>query len=1233
MEVVRVIRVHLMPHLFGVEKRVTMTIAGPATARDLIATRRHPAWRDGAEIAASVYGRRIADLDEPLDGVDVVLCPVAGATVGFAAFAFWAVTILGLVVSARMLLDPPGGGVGDEQPRGDESSPVYSWDRIHTEYRQGFPLPSIYGEVDTGGQVIYSDVQQGINRTELLNVVLALSEGRIESIGEVVGGTLGEIDGMGGFLNDGQFAGPAIPQDLRVNGNRMDHTIAKPGVKVWTRCGEPRQSALPAPFLGTRSILAVSGGTLQDAGETVVTTITPTAEITNAVLVFAFPAGVYQQSASGVFSNYVVNVDVYWRPVGQSSWNFVNQYNLGGTGLLIPRTYWVTSRSIPFPNSTGQIEVRVTRISPQGGQDVVSTLDWRQISYGAALPYRYPGTALIGLSVAATEQTVSGRSEFVVRVRGRRVRVFDSTLGLSSSNVNRTQDGRYWLVPPSGDPFFGIWSYPPGQNPAWILADFLTDNTRGGVGLDDADIDWLAIRDWADFCDQSVAVGAGMEALCKFDAVLDSPRPAWDTIMEICRAGRAVPVRRGRTFSVIYSYSDAHGRGSNSVPARTVTQLFHAGNLNNFEVTYTNRMTRPAVFVAQFTNADKDHQQDTIDVEDPEGGFNRPDTYTPIDFIKEAIQLYGITRPSQVRRDLLFRHALNREIGSECSFSCAIEALAADVGDLIDVQDDSLRPYGTVESFAARVYESGTAVTSIKLTLAVTIAGATTYQVRLRDRGETIVSRTITTGVGTYPAGTALTFSGAAINIDEGAPVVFGVLDQLVKTYQIIEIGLNEDLTRQARAIEWVPEVHDSVDVGDSLPESEEPAAYQSPTQLLVTDTGATATTEHVTEIVAERLPDGTHTIGWVRPTHRGASAARLYALDTTSGAWERVAEVAGSQAAAVLVPGQTYTMAVTLADPIGLFQSPEEVPSVTVVGAEFPIAHVPELTNGSLVVTGDNAALAIEWEPVTGRDVDEYEVRRGTDLLVAPVVACVDTAAVVLDGPVGLPDAAEGVTAETVMVRARGAGGLLSARPLILTATPGATSRVAVHDVAPDPAAGTLADLSSSGGAPYELTIADDRHLGTWTSGSYALAYNAEAIISFGWVATAESGETVDDLTFAVDSGEALWRLVNGRPSSPAQPGGLIDELVDDFGTTLVDDIEDARLVGAWSGEPGDAFAVRVWFRTAKTGETITAMAWRQYLGPVVVLHDIIQWRVELFRNSAADTITVRGFRLRRFL
>src|SRR5690606_18509268 len=161
------------------------------------------------------------------------------------------------------------------------------------------------------------------------------------------------------------------------------------------------------------------------------------------------------------------------------------------------------------------------------------------------------------------------------------------------------------------------------------------------------------------------------------------------------------PVLRGNKLSVVYQYRDAHGRGSNIVPAKARTQLVNTSNVRDFVVEYSNPAARPAVIEAQFLDGERDFAQTTEPIDDPAGGHEDPSEMNPLGYQKKTVQLFGVTRRTQVRREVLFMHAANREIRAQCTFEVARDALGATVGDVIGVQHDVLRPYDR-EAFALR---------------------------------------------------------------------------------------------------------------------------------------------------------------------------------------------------------------------------------------------------------------------------------------------------------------------------------------------------------------------------------------------------------------------------------------------------------------------------------------------------------------------------------------------------
>jgi hypothetical protein len=1133
------------------------------TALDvLVAARAQDLVDHEADLAVCLEGRRLGpdDLDRPLeDEVELLIAPetrdpltlVVGLVLSFAVN----------FVYAKLVGVPKGPNTPQE--RGDDTSPTFAWNFMQSEYRQGFPVPIVLGLHDVPGQVIYMDVFASSGGTntgpvEFLRVVLALADGRIEAIGGLTGGALGEFDGLGGFTFE-TSSGGTIPADIRVNGNRLDATQPRPGAKVWGRMGEITQRPLPSnPFRGVSTTVVVDQD-LAEQASTAVATISDAQEISLIACVIYFPGGLYQQDGQGNVGAYPVSFDASWRRQGDTGWTIVGSRAVNPSPPpLAP--FGSTFAFEPNPGGTvkGPLEVRLVRQTPSGGAGVVSRATFRQVIYSLNVTFAYPRVALLGLELQATEKVAGGRPNFTVRVKGTKVRVFDGTIGGGAPSTKR-----YWELPPAGDPYVGIWSYPPGRNPAWLLAEFLTMKPGLGEFITDAMIDWEAIRDWADNCDGDVLTGVVNEARYQLDYVVDAPQSAWDVVLLICQVGNAVPFWRGNKISVKYEFASAHGRGSNSVAAKTRTQLLTTGNVENFQVRYFNNASRPGVIDLQILDGGNDYQQAPVSVQDPLGGFDDPRTIAPLGYTKQAMQLYGVVRKSQARRIGLFMHGVNREIGSEVSFVVPPEALAADLGDVIGVQHDAFRPYDQ-ESFGYRLTEAATASTTVKLDHDVTLAAATTYELVLRQSDGTVALRTITSGAGSYPAGTAITLA-AAVTCAKAAVVAFGRQGKVVKDYLIVAVSLTEDLKREVRALEWVPSIYADPNVGTELTGEDSGATIDMSSTFSVQDQ-ALAAKVGAGEVALQPTPEpGRMLVSWTAPAGYGASRARVFLRPTGSAnPWVPVGEIRGSSLEVRVTPGQSYDVAVAIADKLGTFAMPDESRIATFVPDEFPPVAVPSVTRGEAEPQGE--AIQLTWQPVDSPFLDYYEVRRGSlSWTGAQLVGRTREPRLVVPWP---------GASTSYVVRARLKSGLYSVRPLVISATWAHAWMLDEHD-----GAYAAIVLATNGTGTSGLTLntneaslegqAGALH-GTWTSNALdSGAFLAEKILALDFYTFQEDLITVDEAVFGVDSGEACWRTVDGRDASLAQPGHEMTEVVDDFAVPIDDVVED-RLCGTYVGQPG---------------------------------------------------------------
>jgi hypothetical protein len=529
-----------------------------------------------------------------------------------------------------------------------------------------------------------------------------------------------------------------------------------PGVRLWIRPGSLDQTPMPSDVFPGTSTTFGPQAQLNNIDDQFVYTYASTDDLVSVGFVLSFPGGLYSVSPTGTQQIYSVEFEFVWRPVGTQPWRaFYDSQNPTQTSTT--RVVSASSQRVLLdswtgllaaPNAapiSGPIEVRILRRTNAGGVGTSSSAVWRNVTFTTPHRLAYPRTAVLGFEIGAGARFSGGLPEFSVRVDGAKVRVWDATNGWSSPT---------WDVPAAP---FDFMDHPPGRNPAWILLDFLLAPWGLGRWLGEADIDLPAFRRWAAFCDSdpSPASPWGEPAFC-CDLVGDAPRPAWEWVLAICAAGRAAPVYRNGKISVSYQYRDAHSDAGVSVSAKSAVQLLSSSQVENVQVTWLPKANRPTAFLFQYLNETQLYAQDVFPVEDFESALNDPANLQPEDYRPETIQAYGVTRPSQIFREGIFRHRVQRLVRRELTFRTGPWALAAEIGDLILFQHETLRPFGSDVPSAVTVYKSAVATNQIEVDHV--IVGAT--QVVVRDSNGVAQTRAIT-GIVTSGGVSRLTVSGA----------------------------------------------------------------------------------------------------------------------------------------------------------------------------------------------------------------------------------------------------------------------------------------------------------------------------------------------------------------------------------------------------------------------------------------------------------------------------------------
>lgn len=1288
------IQLHIRKGLIGESglESVSIPLQPGLTPRRLLAQfREHLPVSVAVEVAVDGEQQRDEQLDVPLrDGQQVMMLPVTAGGLDLAGLVVYALisAAVGFAINYVMqLINPLPKPPGEGSERGDDRSPTYAWDGIQTNYGQGFPVQWVYGRHGVGGQVIYTNVNASVLE-DRLRLILALSEGPIQAIGDTAAT---ELNALGGLAGSG-VPGVSLPTEIRVDGNllggptdgivlritvgptvwpgsrpivgstlevtpggasvptigvlrvvavnnaqatdldcvlvsgiaavlnwvhllvsgsrvgRLDivtavnqvRTNATPGARAWIRPGDLDQSELPAgDFPGTSAAFSPAGQ-LDDYGVEFVWTYESTEQISSVRFVFAFPGGLYQVDPQGNPSAYPVRVVYWWREVGSQSWRLFwenNRYDqardlgvMAGVGSLV-ESFSLDLVPPGSPPVRGPIEIRVLRTTVRGGSRVVSSCVWRNVSVQTPHVLAYPGVALLGLELVAGARFSGGLPNIVTRIDGIKVRVWDATHGFSP---------RTWEIPAAP---FNFMLRPPGRNPAWILLDFLTSPWGLGRFLKDSDLDLPSFRRWAAFCDRDPSTTSPWnEAAHTCDIVGDSPRPAWEWVLSICATGRASPIYRNGKIGVVYQYRDAHSDIGITVPAKTPTQLITAGNCERVQVTWLPKANRATAFLFQFLNEDSLYAQDVLPVEDDESTINDPAAMRKDEYRPETIQAYGTTRPSQVFREGIFRHRVQRLVRRELTFVTGRWALAAEAGDLILFEHELLRPFAADVPLNMSIRTGGSGVTSVVIDHAA--AGAT--QIVVRDEEGKPQTRTITAAVVSGKT-TTLTLS-AAVTCKAGAPCVVGITDKLVQPYEIVAITLQEDLKREVRAIQWVPEIHDEV-----TPE----------------EFGALGSTDFLGQPEQEGEPpfadlrvipnrDGTHLVTWSRPPSRLGVPVRVYAREDLTGTWLQIGTTEGDQITyAHFTPGRTYEVAVAAENVSGGPRLPDDGLRLVFVPEEFPPFAPPAVTNVRSVALDD--FLQIEWDDLDVRDLAEFEIRIGTCWTSGEPVHRGRAARVLLPNPPG---------GGTAMIAARSRSGLYGTPVLATLPAWGPRNREQLlleDDLAPSPA-GTHS--STQWNADGWIELAAGALSGTYTSVAQDLTTQGP----YYWQVQANRAEiendTIDDWAFTVDSGEARWRTLNGRPASPCAPGIDWQTTIDDLPMTI-DDLPGTLLVHGHVGETGSHTRVLIESRFEFNG---VWSDWKKHSDRTVVARKM-QVRATLTRESDRYEARVTGLTYAAYL
>lgn len=1140
----------------------------------------------GLGIMVAVDGvllERDEQLHEPLrNGQHLIVLP---QTTGETLLEILVYVLIQAVIAAAVsllirALTPTPKAPGVAQDRGDESSPTYAWDGIKTNYGAGLPIPWVYGEHDVGGQVIWTDVTASgtaQSSDDRLRIILALCEGPVARVAGSTGGNAQQIgSSFGGILVDGNLLLPAAIGD-------------PPNAFGSVRLGNHDQAVLPPPFSGVSSAFNVN---LDVTDVAKVFTFTGVDAAVQARIVIVCPSGLYQQGPSGTPQSVSRVVTVKVRRSGSTLTWTAPPTDIGAGGPFVG--YHATTLVVPldaiFPGGITDAEIEVGTSGPSGSTIAATTI-WRDVSVQQSQTLRYPGEALLGLELIASARFSGGLPQIQVPVQGALVRVWDESTG--------------WSAP--GWSAASFQTYAAGRNPAWCLLDFLLARWGLGEYLTENDIDLPAFRRWSAFCDTDPnPANPWDEPAFEVALVGDRPRPAWEWVLAFCAAGRAAPILRAGKLSVVYQYRDEHGDAGITVPAKEPVQLLTSGNVESLSVRWPSHATLPTVFLFQYLNQDNSYQQDVLPVEDPDGTMNDPTAVHTDDYRPETIQAYSVTRGQQLYREGIWRHRIGRQVLREISFVAGPWTLACEVGDLFEFEHELLRPFGDDVAVSAML-------THVEDNTNVVIdhdpGTATHIVVRSTDGSSRIatIGMTFPQGVNGWPI--ILDDPGVA-NVEGGATVVLGVADKLVETYQVIAITLRQDLKREVRAIQWTPDAYDPVS------KSEWESAARAIGFEVVDPPADLGDPPPATVGVSLTREAQHHRIAWVRPHGMQGRSCSVHVRLAGAATWNLLTTTDATSILTQLRPHVAHEVSICWPNSnSGAHVQPDDGDRFTFVAPEFPETAPPALTKARAVLLDD--AVLVQADELQSPDLECYELAVGSSWAARRILARERFPRFHLQVPAGPP----------LLVTAKSVSGLHG--PVVVVANPNwvppdLVDELDEDDLDPSPAGSHDGTEWASG----VLRLQDGVLTGVYTSAEYDLSYQAPRFFQVRTDQREVHHVPIGDLQFAIGSGEAHWRTIEGRPASSGMPGLDWQTRISDLHMPI-DDLPNSLRVGGQVGEVGTHTRIAVESRFYTDGAWT---AWREHVDRTV-LASRLQVRIAINRRSVAYTASVHLLSYHAFL
>lgn len=322
----------------------------------------------------------------------------------------------------------------------------------------------------------------------------------------------------------------------------------------------------------------------------------------------------------------------------------------------------------------------------QSGDTLVAEFDDGGTTGGPTHPEPLQSTVLkhsTDHGLGTTKQTVTNAPGDTLKFRAKAYRPagVDSLIlnlrdgsEVGSDNANDAADADEWVVL-TAEVLTSTAS--PKMELAYIDASANSDFYVGSIGI------WVSSETLTGYSPGGTVEGA--EELYRYDGVFDTFSGFWDTLIEVGRSCRTVPVRAGNRLSFKQEVA------RNPVGLISMGSILReAGGESSMRVSYTGGLIRPNYISLDIQDRDANYDRRSVEVQ----ASSLADLSDPEDIVQESVSLPGVTRASQAERHAEYMLRVYDKSNVEGSLRTSPGSIAWEPGSLVSFGHDIL-PLGS----------------------------------------------------------------------------------------------------------------------------------------------------------------------------------------------------------------------------------------------------------------------------------------------------------------------------------------------------------------------------------------------------------------------------------------------------------------------------------------------------------------------------------------------------------